>query len=68
LSLEQFLCNIRLDLRLQAKEVAALVGISQCSIANWENDWKHPTRGLLARLCHFYIKQNHPEAQQLHRA
>ena len=63
--LGQKLKRIRLDLRLQIKQVAQATGINESTIIRWEYDRFPPRSDLLDRVREFYPRQEHPLAARL---
>jgi DNA-binding XRE family transcriptional regulator len=64
-SLGQKLRRIRLDLRLQIKDVAAAIGVCETTIINWERRGVTPSPELFQRLREFYRSRRHSLAGQL---
>jgi len=64
-SLGERLRRIRLDLRLQVKQVAAAIDVCETAIANWERRGVVPTPRLLERIREFYQSKGHLLAARL---
>ena len=64
-SMGQLLRRIRLDLRLQIKQVAQETGINEWTIINWEKGRCAPRRRLPDKVRRFYSNRGHPFASQL---
>ncbi|MCL4511355.1 MAG: helix-turn-helix domain-containing protein [Bacteroidetes bacterium] len=43
----------RLDLKLTQKEVAAILGVDECTVWNWEKNRTRPLPSLIARISEF---------------
>jgi hypothetical protein len=61
-SVGEKLRRMRLDLRLQIKEVAAAVGVCETTIINWERRGVVPKPERFRRIRDFYQSKGHPLA------
>jgi transcriptional regulator with XRE-family HTH domain len=63
--LGQKLRRMRLDLRLQIREVAATIGVCETTITNWEHRGVAPSPKLFRQLREFYQSKGHSLAGSL---